>query len=88
MKNQINFKSDLGEIKKENPNLKSKDQISDIKNVQFFFDLREKLLIFLEIILFFYPKLNTKQNIEGISSIKSQTNASKITNSTCTSKSR
>ena len=53
MKNQINFKSDLGEIKKENPNLKSKDQISDIKNVQFFFDLREKLLIFLEIILFF-----------------------------------
>ena len=88
MKNQINFKSDLGEIKKENPNLKSKDQISDIKNVQFFFDLREKLLIFLEIILFFYPKLNTKQNIEGVSSIKSQTNASKITNSTCTSKSR
>ena len=88
MKNQINFKSDLGEIKKENPNLKSKDQISDIKNVQFFFDLREKLLIFLEIILFFYPKLNTKQNIEGVSSIKSQTNASKITSSTCTSKSR
>ena len=88
MKNQINFKSYLGEIKKENPNLKSKDQISDIKNVQFFFDLREKLLIFLEIILFFYPKLNTKQNIEGVSSIKSQTNASKITNSTCTSKSR
>ena len=88
MKDQINFKSDLGEIKKENPNLKSKDQISDIKNVQFFFDLREKLLIFLEIILFFYPKLNTKQNIEGVSSIKSQTNASKITNSTCTSKSR
>ena len=88
MKNQINFKSDLGEIKKENPNLKSKDQISDIKNVQFFFDLREKLLIFLEIILFFYQKLNTKQNIEGVSSIKSQTNASKITNSTCTSKSR
>ena len=88
MKNQINFKSDLGEIKKENPNLKSRDQISDIKNVQFFFDLREKLLIFLEIILFFYPKLNTKQNIEGVSSIKSQTNASKITNSTCTSKSR
>ena len=88
MKNQINFKSDLGEIKKENPNLKSKDQISDIKNVQFFFDLREKLLIFLEIVLFFYPKLNTKQNIEGVSSIKSQTNASKITNSTCTSKSR
>ena len=88
MKNQINFKSDLGEIKKENPNLKSKDQISDIKNVQFFFDLREKLLIFLEIILFFYPKLNTKQNIEGVWSIKSQTNASKITNSTCTSKSR
>ena len=60
MKNQINFKSDLGEIKKENPNLKSKDQISDIKNVQFFFDLREKLLIFLEIILFFLSEAKHK----------------------------
>ena len=88
MKNQINFKSDLGEIKKENPNLKSKDQISDIKNVQFFFWFKRKIIDFFRNYSFFYPKLNTKQNIEGVSSIKSQTNASKITNSTCTSKSR
>ena len=39
LKNQIDFKSDLGEIKKENPKSKSEDQISVIKNVQNFFDL-------------------------------------------------
>ena len=42
LKNQINFKSDLSEIKKANLNLKSKDQISVIQNVENFFDLREK----------------------------------------------
>ena len=34
LKSQINFKSDLGEIKKRNPNLKPKDQISIIQNVE------------------------------------------------------
>ena len=42
LKNQKEFKSDLDEIKKENPKSKSKDQISVIQNVQSCFDLREK----------------------------------------------
>ena len=45
IKNQINFKSDLGEITKGNPDLKSWDQISVIQNVETFCDLREKVLI-------------------------------------------
>ena len=36
LKDQINFKWNLGEIKKGNKNSKSKDQISVIKNVQIF----------------------------------------------------
>ena len=43
LRNQINFKSDLGEIKKGNPNLKSKDQIRVMQNVEHFFDSREKI---------------------------------------------
>ena len=39
LKNQINFKSDLGEIKKENPKSKSADQISALLNIQNVFDL-------------------------------------------------
>ena len=47
LKNQINFKSDLCEIiKKDNPDFKSKDQISVIQNVENFFDLREKNIDF------------------------------------------
>ena len=42
LKNQIDFKSDLGEIKKGNPKSKSKDRISVVHNVQNIFDLREK----------------------------------------------
>ena len=34
IKNQINFKLDLSEIKKENPNLELKFQISAIQNVE------------------------------------------------------
>ena len=40
VKNQINSKWDLGEIKKGNPNLKPKDKISVIQNVENFIDLR------------------------------------------------
>ena len=39
-KNQINFKPDLGEIRKKNPKLRLVDQISVIQNVDKFFDLR------------------------------------------------
>ena len=42
LKNQINFKSNLAEIKQENPDLKSKDQINVIQNVQN--DLRETII--------------------------------------------
>ena len=47
LKNQINFKSDLGEIIKGNPKTKSEDQISVIKNVENFFDFREEIVDFL-----------------------------------------
>ena len=46
LKNQIDFKSDLGEIKKGNPKSKSEDQISVIQNVQFTFYLRGKFINF------------------------------------------
>ena len=48
LKNQINFKSDLGEIKKKNGNPKSKpeNQISAIQNVEIFLIWEKKLLIF------------------------------------------
>ena len=46
LKNQIDFKSYLGEIKKGNPKSKSEDQISVIKNVQNSFDLTEKIINF------------------------------------------
>ena len=42
LKDQINFKSDLDKIKKS----KSKDQISIIRNVENFSDLREKIIGF------------------------------------------
>ena len=46
IKNQINFKPDLGEIRKRNPKLRLVDQISVIQNVEKFFDLREKIIDF------------------------------------------
>ena len=64
LKNTIDFKSDLGKIKKGNPKSKSEDQKWLIQNVQKCFDLREKKIFCLEIILFWYLKLSTKQNME------------------------
>ena len=52
--------------KKRNPKSISKDQISEIQKVESFFDLREKKFNFLGTILFCYPKLNTKQNMEKV----------------------
>ena len=52
LKIQFNSKSDLGEIRKPNPKLRPEDQISVIQNIENFFDLREKNIVFLEIILF------------------------------------
>ena len=53
LKNQKEFKSDLGEIKKGNPKSKSKDQISVIQNVQNCFDLREKIINFFKRLICF-----------------------------------
>ena len=45
LKDQINVKSDLGEIKKgDKKKWKSKDQRSVIQNVQNFFDFKEKVI--------------------------------------------
>ena len=61
LKGQINFKTDLGEIKNEIKKSKSKDQISVIQNVQVIFYLREKSInFFREFSFFFYLRLNTK----------------------------
>ena len=71
LKNQIKFKSDLGKMKKGSPESKTENQVSVIKNVQIFFDLREKIINFLEIIVFCYLRLNTKQNWKGSENINS-----------------
>ena len=47
LKNQINFKSDLGKIIKGNPKRKPEDQISVIKSVENLFDFREEIDDFL-----------------------------------------
>ena len=52
LKDQINLKSDLGEIKKGNKKSKSEDQISVIQNVRFVFIEEKKKLILLKIIIF------------------------------------
>ena len=46
LKNEIEFKSDLGGIRKENSKSKSEQQISVIRNVQNFFELREEIMDF------------------------------------------
>ena len=63
-KNQINIKSDLGKIKKGNSSFKSKEQISVIQKHWQFFALREKIIDFLEIILFWYLKVKHKKGLK------------------------
>ena len=60
LKNQINFKWDLGELKTTS---KIKIRISVIQIAENCFDIREKWSIFLEAIIFCYLKQNTKQNM-------------------------
>ena len=43
-KTEINLKSDQGEIKKGSPKSKSEDGVSIVQGVQYFFDLREKII--------------------------------------------
>ena len=44
LKDQTNFESDLGKIKKGNKKSKSKDQIRVIRHIENFSDLREKII--------------------------------------------
>ena len=53
LRNQNNFISDLGEIRKRNPALKLEDHISVIQNVKMFFDLGEKTINFFRDYSFF-----------------------------------
>ena len=52
-KSQNVIKVVVGEMKKGNPDLKSKDQISAIQNVEIYFDLRKKIIDFFLRLLFF-----------------------------------
>ena len=63
-KDQINCKSDLGEIKKGNKKSKSKDQISVIQNVQIFFDLGEKIIDFFRDYSLLLPEAKHKAKYE------------------------
>ena len=68
LKDQSNFKSDLGEIKKGNP----KDQINLTQNIEKLFDLREKIIDFFRDYYFFLSKAKYKgKNMEGSQSINS-----------------
>ena len=44
LKNQNNFNSDIGKIRKINPNLKSKDEISVEQTIKILFDLAGKII--------------------------------------------
>ena len=56
------FRSQLNEILKGNPNYKSKEQINTIKNIKKDHNGREKVLNFIMIVLEWYLMLNTNQN--------------------------
>ena len=60
VKNQINFKSDVGEIKNGNPNLKSKYQTSAIQNVNILFWLIERSIDFFRDYSYFLPEAKYK----------------------------
>ena len=62
LKNQARFKRDLREIKTGGK--KSPNQKNTVKITTNFFDLQEKNINFLEIIIFCYLKLSVKQNLE------------------------
>ena len=56
------FRSQLNEILKGNPNYKSKEEINTIKNIKKVHNGREKVLNFIMIVLEWYLMLNTNQN--------------------------
>ena len=56
------FRSQLNEILKGNPNYKSKEKINTIKNIKKVHNGRGKVLNFIMIVLEWYLMLNTNQN--------------------------
>ena len=56
------FRSQLNEILKGNPNYKSKEEINTIKNIKKIHNGRGKVLNFIMIVLEWYLMLNTNQN--------------------------
>ena len=56
------FRSQLNEILKGNPNYKSKEEINTIKNIKKVHNGRKKVLNFIMIVLEWYLMLNTNQN--------------------------
>ena len=56
------FRSQLNEILKGNPNYKSKEEINTIKNIKKVHNGRGKVLNFIMIVLEWYLMLNTNQN--------------------------
>ena len=56
------FRSQLNEILKGNPNYKSKEEINTIKDIKKVHNGRGKVLNFIMIVLEWYLMLNTNQN--------------------------
>ena len=67
IKNQINFKPDLGEIRKRNPKLRLVDQISVRQNVEKLFDLREKISDFFRDYYFLLSEAKCKAKMWKVS---------------------
>ena len=80
LKYQFNFNSDLGEIRKGNSDLKSKDQVR-VDHVENVSDLRVKSIDFFRDCYFLISEAKYKTKHTNF-----QTNVSKIINSSCTSK--
>ena len=73
---QKQFKLDLIEITRENPRKKSEGQLNAIENIKTLYESRKKVVELYN------------DNAKIISKANSSTSASKVTNSSCTSKSR
>ena len=84
---QMIFKSHLGGIKKENNKERSKEQKTHYTILKSFTKQETRLLNYLLILIQWYLKQKIKQLKEQDLNINTQINASKITNSSCTSKS-
>ena len=82
----------LNKLNKKKIGKKTKEQKEVIKNLEKFYISREEVINFIKDYtrLVFDSKYNAKNKTkgEGLKNINTQTNASKVTNSFCTSKSQ